>query len=67
MSEKVQKNAPPSQEKEAPEAVAKDLHNEELDAATEDLMDEIDGLLEEARGEQSVEEFVTSFVQRGGE
>lgn len=48
---------------ENPETVeAKDLSNEELDTAVEDILDEIDDVLE-----SNAEEFVAGFVQKGGE
>ena len=60
---------------EVEEVQAKDLSNEELDASVEDtlakideelglddILDEIDDVLEE-----NAEEFVNSFVQKGGQ
>lgn len=41
---------------------AKNAEAETLKAETDDLLDEIDGLLEE-----NAEEFVRSYVQKGGE
>lgn len=41
---------------------AKDVSNEELDSAVEDILDEIDDVLE-----SNAEEFVAGFVQKGGE
>ena len=68
MSERIQKESPSASKQDTTETpAAKDLKNEELEEAVEDLMDEIDGLLDEARGEQTVEEFVSNFVQRGGQ
>jgi ubiquitin-like protein Pup len=39
-----------------------DLANEELNEETEELLDEIDDLLEE-----NAQQFVTSYIQAGGE
>ena len=66
---RVQKEAPSDQKEGTTESTAPktDLKNEELEAATDDLLGEIDELLDEARGEQTAEEFVTNFVQRGGQ
>lgn len=41
---------------------AKDVKNEELASSTEDILDEIDGILEE-----NAEEFVKAYVQKGGQ
>ena len=66
---RIQKEAPSAQKEETTDSAAPktDLKNEELEAATDDLLGEIDELLDEALGEQTAEEFVASFVQRGGQ
>lgn len=63
MAERIQKETPaPQKEETTTTPVAKDIKNEELDASTEALMDEIDEILE-----KDAEEFVKAYVQRGGE
>jgi len=59
-----QKNAQKSEAKqEETEAVeAKDLTNQTLAEDVDDILDEIDGVLEE-----NAAEFVKSYVQRGGQ
>ncbi len=42
--------------------VGHDSHREELNTEIDDLLDEIDGVLEE-----NAEDFVKSFVQKGGQ
>lgn len=63
MAERVrkQKAAPEKQEKVVEEAKETD-NKEELKAELDELLDEIDGLLEE-----NAEEFVRSYVQKGGQ
>lgn len=63
--ERVEKSAP--QEKDETETAPKDLKNAELDEAVEDLVDEIDELLDEARGEMTAEQFCANYLQRGGQ
>jgi len=60
---------PGQQEEEKPVEVAepKDLKNPELSAKTEDVIDEIDTLMDEVLGDTEVLDFITNFVQRGGE
>lgn len=41
---------------------AKDVTNEELDSAVEDILADIDDVLEE-----NAEEFVKSYIQKGGQ
>lgn len=63
MAERVQKQkAAPSKQEEVVEAPAKTDSKEELKAEFDELLDEIDGLLEE-----NAEEFVKGFVQKGGQ
>lgn len=63
MAERVQKQkAAPSKTEEVVEAPTKTDSKEDLKAEFDELLDEIDGLLEE-----NAEEFVKGFVQKGGE
>lgn len=62
MPEQIQKNAPQSASEAEHAAAAKSLVNDELNQDVEDLLAEIDGVLEE-----NAEEFVKSYIQRGGE
>lgn len=63
MAERIQKEtSSPQKQEEAAPVVPKDIKNEELDASTDALMDEIDEILE-----KDAEEFVKAYVQRGGE
>lgn len=63
MSKQEQKQKQPSAPAEQEEVVeAKDMIDEELNEATEDLLADIDDILE-----QNAEEFVKSYVQKGGE
>lgn len=58
-----QKKKPEPQKTEEVEAVeAKDMSNEELSAEVDDLLADIDDVLEE-----NAEEFIASYVQKGGE
>ncbi len=59
--EQVQKQHSSQREDDA-EVQPKDVRNEELGKITDDLLDEIDGLLE-----PEAEEFVNAFIQKGGE
>lgn len=68
MSDQVQKKSPSEQSgAEAETTAAKDLKDEKLAEETDVLLDEIDELLDEARGELTADEFCLNFVQRGGE
>ncbi len=64
------------QTEEVEETQAKDLTNEELDASVEDTLakideelDDLDGLLDEIDDvlEVNAEDFVASYIQKGGE
>lgn len=57
-----QVNRSKSEVEETVATEAKDLHNSDLAADVEDILDEIDGVLEE-----NAEEFVKGFVQKGGQ
>lgn len=59
--EQVNKTSSKTEEDEAP-VEAKDLSNEELSDAVDDILADIDDVLEE-----NAEEFVASFIQKGGE
>lgn len=65
--EQVNKPAPQEQEKPAEVSEAKDLKNEELAKSTDEITDEIDNLLDEVLGEGTALDFVTGYVQRGGQ
>lgn len=60
--ERLQKTKATSKQETKVEEVAKTDSKEELKADIDDLLDEIDGLLEE-----NAEEFVRGYVQKGGE
>jgi ubiquitin-like protein Pup len=61
--EQIKKQAPArTEEEEVDEVPAKSERGEELKAELDDLLDEIDEVLEE-----NAEEFVRSYVQKGGE
>lgn len=64
MAERVQKQKPAPQETKTVEQPAPKSSEtaEEVKADIDDLLDEIDGLLEE-----NAEEFVKSYVQKGGQ
>ena len=57
-----QKTAPQREDEAAADAPATTTHGDKLKADIDDLLDEIDGVLEE-----NAEEFVKSYVQKGGE
>lgn len=65
--EQVNKPADREQEKPAEVAEPKDLRNEELAKSTDEVIDEIDSLMDEVLGDTEVLDFITNFVQRGGE
>jgi ubiquitin-like protein Pup len=61
--EQIKKQAPPRSEPEQVEEVpATSKRGEELKAELDDLLDEIDEVLED-----NAEEFVKSYVQKGGQ
>jgi prokaryotic ubiquitin-like protein Pup len=61
--EQIKRQAPPrAEEAEVDEVPATSKKGEELKAELDDLLDEIDEVLEE-----NAEEFVRSYVQKGGE
>ncbi len=60
--EHVQKPAPTRRESEATSAPAKSERGEEIKSELDDLLDEIDEVLE-----TNAEEFVKSYIQKGGE
>lgn len=60
--EQIKKQAPARTEEEVEEVPARNERGEELKAELDDLLDEIDEVLEE-----NAEEFVRSYVQKGGE
>lgn len=64
MAEREQKRKAPSArtEEEVAEAPARTESGEKIKAELDDLLDEIDDVLEE-----NAEEFVKSYVQKGGE
>lgn len=68
MSQKqIEKPGQQEQEKPAEVAEPKDLKNEELAKSTDAVIDEIDNLLDEVLGEGTALDFVTGYVQRGGQ
>ena len=60
--EQKRKTAPPRQEEEVEEAPATSESGEKIKAELDDLLDEIDEVLE-----SNAEDFVKSYVQKGGE
>jgi len=60
--EHVQKPAPTRRESEGASAPAKSERGEEIKSELDDLLDEIDEVLE-----TNAEEFVKSYIQKGGE
>jgi ubiquitin-like protein Pup len=60
--EQVRKPAPARQDEEVTEAPARSEKGEKIKAELDDLLDEIDEVLEE-----NAEDFVRSYVQKGGE
>ncbi len=60
--EHVQKPAPAERETETADAPAGSERGEELKAELDDLLDEIDEVLE-----TNAEEFVKSYIQKGGQ
>jgi ubiquitin-like protein Pup len=64
MAERTQKQKPAPQREEDVEATAPTgtKQGEKIKAELDDLLDEIDGVLEE-----NAEEFVKSYVQKGGQ
>jgi ubiquitin-like protein Pup len=64
MAEREQKKkaAPPKQDEVVEEAPAKSESGEKIKAELDDLLDEIDEVLE-----SNAEDFVKSYVQKGGE
>lgn len=63
MAERIQKTKATAKQETAPqEEVKAGDSKEELKEDIDDLLDEIDGLLEE-----NAEEFVKGFIQKGGE
>ncbi|MDH3682171.1 MAG: ubiquitin-like protein Pup [Acidimicrobiia bacterium] len=60
--EQVRKNPPRPQEEAAEEAPAGSEQGEALKAELDDLLDEIDEVLE-----TNAEDFVKSYIQKGGE
>ncbi len=60
--EQIKKNAPRPQDEVAEEAPATSESGEALKAELDDLLDEIDDVLE-----TNAEDFVKSYIQKGGE
>ena len=60
--EQIKKNAPERTETEVEETPATSETGEKLKAELDDLLDEIDEVLE-----SNAEEFVKSYIQKGGE
>ncbi len=60
--EQIKKQSPPRTEESVEEVPAGNKKGEELKAELDDLLDEIDEVLEE-----NAEEFVRSYIQKGGE
>lgn len=60
--EQIKKNAPRRTEQTAAEAPAASESGEKLKAELDDLLDEIDDVLE-----TNAEDFVKSYIQKGGE
>lgn len=62
MAERIRKSKQTSEKETKVEELPKTDSKEELKADLDDLLDEIDGLLEE-----NAEEFVKGYVQKGGQ
>jgi ubiquitin-like protein Pup len=60
--EQIRKPAPAKKDEEIEETPASSEKGEKIKAELDDLLDEIDGVLE-----TNAEEFVRSYVQKGGE
>jgi ubiquitin-like protein Pup len=60
--EQIQKRRPKRDDEQEVEASAPTTHTEKLKEDIDDLLDEIDSVLEE-----NAEEFVRSYVQKGGQ
>ena len=60
--EQIRKPAPAKKDEEIEEAPAPSEKGEKIKAELDDLLDEIDGVLE-----TNAEEFVRSYVQKGGQ
>jgi ubiquitin-like protein Pup len=60
--EQVRKSAPPRQEETVEEAPAASETGEKIKAELDDLLDEIDDVLE-----TNAEDFVKSYIQKGGQ
>jgi ubiquitin-like protein Pup len=60
--EQVRKNAPPRQEEAVADAPATSETGEKIKAELDDLLDEIDDVLE-----TNAEDFVKSYIQKGGQ
>lgn len=64
---RVQKDRPAPQKRTDDTAVEPKAQDTTAIEETDALLDEIDDLLDEVIGEQTAEEFVSSYVQRNGE
>lgn len=62
MAQEHKQKAAPAKQDEVEEVEAKDLSNEELEADIDDILGDIDDVLE-----SNAEEFVASYVQKGGQ
>ncbi len=60
--EQKKKSAPPREEQEVEDVPATSESGEKIKAELDDLLDEIDDVLE-----QNAEDFVKSYIQKGGE
>ncbi|MGY6499600.1 MAG: ubiquitin-like protein Pup [Acidimicrobiales bacterium] len=60
--EQIRKPAPSRDDTEVDDAPAKSESGEKIKAELDDLLDEIDGVLE-----SNAEDFVKSYIQKGGE
>jgi ubiquitin-like protein Pup len=67
VAERVQKQKPAPQERTSEEAVEPKSEQSDLVAKTDELLDEIDDLLDDILGEESAQDFVASYRQKGGE
>lgn len=66
MAGQVQKQKPAPQEREAQTAHSEGGQPADL-SETDALLDEIDDLLDDVLGEQSAQDFVADYVQKGGQ
>ncbi len=67
MPKQVQKQKPAPQEKKAEQAEPKKADVAEVLEHTDELLGEIDELLDDILGEESAQDFVAAYRQKGGQ